>query len=133
LDDGGRAGALNGVRGFLLPGYSRHGPGRSGGKGYDRSRFHGDGFNVLAAAQLGKHGPVPMSVRDALRTSLREKYVGSSTVRRDQGLSRQEPSNLFAVGFAAGDHRKETAMHGLIYLIGLIVVIMAILSFFGLR
>jgi hypothetical protein len=28
---------------------------------------------------------------------------------------------------------KETTMHGLIYLIGLIVVIMAILSFFGLR
>jgi hypothetical protein len=27
----------------------------------------------------------------------------------------------------------EAAMHGLIYLIGLIVVIMAILSFFGLR
>jgi hypothetical protein len=29
--------------------------------------------------------------------------------------------------------RKEARMHGLIYLIGLIVVIMAILSFFGLR
>jgi hypothetical protein len=28
---------------------------------------------------------------------------------------------------------KEATMHGLIYLIGLIVVIMAILSFFGLR
>ena len=41
-------------------------------------------------------------------------------------------SNPFAVGFAAG-LRKETAMHGLIYLIGLIVVILAILSFFGLR
>jgi hypothetical protein len=27
----------------------------------------------------------------------------------------------------------EAAMHGIIYLIGLIVVIMAILSFFGLR
>jgi len=27
----------------------------------------------------------------------------------------------------------EAAMHGLIYLIGLIVVLMAILSFFGLR
>jgi hypothetical protein len=30
-------------------------------------------------------------------------------------------------------HRMETSMNGLIYLIGLIVVIMAILSFFGLR
>ena len=51
-----------------------------------------------------------------------------------QGLSCvRNLSNPFAVGFAAGDHRKETAMHGLIYLIGLIVVIMAILSFFGLR
>jgi hypothetical protein len=29
--------------------------------------------------------------------------------------------------------RRELTMHGLIYLIGLIVVIMAILSFFGLR
>jgi hypothetical protein len=28
---------------------------------------------------------------------------------------------------------KEAMMHGLIYLIGLIVVIMAVLSFFGLR
>jgi hypothetical protein len=30
-------------------------------------------------------------------------------------------------------HERERAMNGLIYLIGLIVVIMAILSFFGLR
>jgi hypothetical protein len=30
-------------------------------------------------------------------------------------------------------HREPTLMHGLIYLIGLIVVIMAILSFLGLR
>jgi predicted nucleic acid-binding Zn ribbon protein len=30
-------------------------------------------------------------------------------------------------------HKRERAMNGLIYLIGLIVVIMAILSFFGLR
>jgi hypothetical protein len=28
---------------------------------------------------------------------------------------------------------REAAMHGIIYLVGLIVVIMAILSFFGLR
>jgi hypothetical protein len=31
-----------------------------------------------------------------------------------------------------GGHKEET-MHGLIYLVGLIVVILAILSFFGLR
>jgi hypothetical protein len=30
-------------------------------------------------------------------------------------------------------HTEEASMHGIIYLIGLIVVIMAILSFFGLR
>ena len=33
----------------------------------------------------------------------------------------------------AGSPQGATEMHGLIYLIGLIVVIMAILSFFGLR
>jgi hypothetical protein len=31
------------------------------------------------------------------------------------------------------DLQREIEMHGLIYLVGLIVVIMAILSFFGLR
>jgi hypothetical protein len=31
------------------------------------------------------------------------------------------------------DAHTEAAMHGLIYLVGLVVVIMAILSFFGLR
>jgi hypothetical protein len=30
-------------------------------------------------------------------------------------------------------HKEPTVMHGLIYLIGLIVVIMAVLSLFGLR
>jgi hypothetical protein len=36
--------------------------------------------------------------------------------------------------FSGGDcHNLEATMHGIIYLIGLIVVIMAILSFFGLR
>jgi hypothetical protein len=45
---------------------------------------------------------------------------------------------LVPAGFARGcrpspEPRRERQMHGLIYLIGLIVVIMAILSFFGLR
>jgi hypothetical protein len=43
---------------------------------------------------------------------------------------------LAATGSAAGWHFSgdaERHMHGLIYLVGLIVVIMAILSFFGLR
>jgi hypothetical protein len=33
----------------------------------------------------------------------------------------------------AAGHIEEDTMHGLIYLVGLIVVILAILSFFGLR
>ena len=33
----------------------------------------------------------------------------------------------------AAGHMEEEAMHGLIYLVGLIVVILAVLSFFGLR
>jgi hypothetical protein len=35
--------------------------------------------------------------------------------------------------FLSDEGLEEEAMHGLIYLVGLIVVIMAILSFFGLR
>ena len=34
---------------------------------------------------------------------------------------------------AARDHRAEATMNGLIYLVGLVVVIMFILSFLGLR
>jgi hypothetical protein len=30
-------------------------------------------------------------------------------------------------------HSKEATMHGIIYLVGLVVVLLAILSFFGLR
>jgi hypothetical protein len=50
---------------------------------------------------------------------------------------RQEPFVPWG-GFAFGSPRRvrvemEAKMNGLIYLIGLIVVIMAILSFFGLR
>jgi hypothetical protein len=41
--------------------------------------------------------------------------------------------HIAAVGFAEGTNLTEAHMHGLIYLIGLIVVILAILSFFGLR
>jgi hypothetical protein len=33
----------------------------------------------------------------------------------------------------AAGHLEEDTMHGLIYLVGLIVVILAVLSFFGLR
>lgn len=32
-----------------------------------------------------------------------------------------------------GKRQQEVSMHGIIYLVGLIVIIMAILSFFGLR
>jgi hypothetical protein len=44
---------------------------------------------------------------------------------RRRGLISQTPRNAA--------HREPTLMHGLIYLIGLIVVIMAVLSFLGLR
>jgi hypothetical protein len=37
------------------------------------------------------------------------------------------------LGLGTGTNLTEAHMHGLIYLIGLIVVILAILSFFGLR
>jgi hypothetical protein len=43
------------------------------------------------------------------------------------------PSAGFVWCLWEAQHRTEPPMHGLIYLIGLIVVIMAILSFFGLR
>jgi hypothetical protein len=47
----------------------------------------------------------------------------------------QERFCFVAVLSVAGRHKATgaTPMHGLIYLIGLIVVILAILSFFGLR
>jgi hypothetical protein len=49
------------------------------------------------------------------------------------GHTTQERFRFAAVGFAEGTNLTEAQMHGLIYLIGLIVVILAILSFFGLR
>jgi hypothetical protein len=45
----------------------------------------------------------------------------------------KEPLELGRVSGAVRVVYEETPMNGLIYLIGLIVVIMAILSFFGLR
>jgi hypothetical protein len=42
-------------------------------------------------------------------------------------------SRCFAIGCGAWAQPLEKTMHGIIYLVGLIVVIMAILSFFGLR
>jgi hypothetical protein len=50
--------------------------------------------------------------------------------------SRQAPTELFAADFRCFQrfvHVMEATMHGIIYLVGLIVVILAILSFFGLR
>jgi hypothetical protein len=45
-----------------------------------------------------------------------------------------EPARELYLRYAVSAvHNSEIPMHGLIYLIGLIVVIMAILSFFGLR
>jgi hypothetical protein len=56
--------------------------------------------------------------------------LGSSMTKRHH----QIPGNLrHSVRLVASQGEGEVAMNGLIYLIGLIVVIMAILSFFGLR
>jgi hypothetical protein len=49
------------------------------------------------------------------------------------GHTTQERFHIAAVGFGEGTNLTEARMNGLIYLIGLIVVILAILSFFGLR
>jgi hypothetical protein len=49
-----------------------------------------------------------------------------------RGLTQVEPYSSSA-GFMVKLCELEAKMHGLIYLIGLIVVILAILSFFGLR
>jgi len=48
-------------------------------------------------------------------------------------VHKPEPSAGFVVSVAAIGQNLEATMHGIIYIIGLIVVIMAILSFFGLR
>jgi hypothetical protein len=54
-------------------------------------------------------------------------------VQRVQSVQIAEPLGRFVVSGAAIARTLEATMHGIIYLIGLIVVIMAILSFFGLR
>jgi hypothetical protein len=71
-------------------------------------------------------------------------WSGSSDRPLPQGSDHREQSPLVAprktelsqshiVGLAILASSRRRTMHGLIYLIGLIVVIMAILSFFGLR
>jgi hypothetical protein len=68
--------------------------------------------------------------------------MGSGTVWRSHAHRKwrrglvlgQEPFCFVVVLSVAGRHKRtEPPMHGLIYLIGLIVVILLILSFFGLR
>src|SRR5690242_20464650 len=55
----------------------------------------------------------------------------SSRVRAPRWRREQEPSHPGAI--ISSGTSEEDAMNGLIYLVGLIVVIMAILSLFGLR
>jgi hypothetical protein len=50
-----------------------------------------------------------------------------------QGEQIPEPFNAGVVLATPARRAEELHMHGIIYLVGLIVVIMAILSFFGLR
>ncbi|MGH6769487.1 MAG: hypothetical protein ACRECO_10765 [Xanthobacteraceae bacterium] len=62
--------------------------------------------------------------------------VRSSTYREADRPSRQAELILrdgVALSLGRGWRLWRQAMHGIIYLVGLIVVIMAILSFFGLR
>jgi hypothetical protein len=60
--------------------------------------------------------------------------VDVGRVRRRTISSSAVPETFLLRGsFVFGPLIKEQRMHGLIYLIGLIVVILAILSFFGLR
>jgi hypothetical protein len=56
----------------------------------------------------------------------------SSEARSRRRETEQADDGLIDVGEAVNEN-EESSMHELIYLIGLIVVIMAILSFFGLR
>ena len=69
------------------------------------------------------------------RGPLQPKALGpASTSQADRSLDEsayQEPSPVYRVTVKLRGWR--VAMNGLIYLIGLIVVILAILSFFGLR
>jgi hypothetical protein len=53
-------------------------------------------------------------------------------VRREK-RSAAPASGTFRPCRGSNDSQRRAPMHGLIYLVGLIVVIMAILSFFGLR
>jgi hypothetical protein len=47
--------------------------------------------------------------------------------------AQRSPRNIRHHGGLSGNRMEEETMDGLIYLIGLIVIILAILSFFGLR
>jgi hypothetical protein len=66
---------------------------------------------------------------------VRESVNGNYVARARGARLAQERFCFVAVLSVAGRHKASgaTPMHGLIYLIGLIVVILAILSFFGLR
>jgi hypothetical protein len=62
--------------------------------------------------------------------------AGQRLACSDRRASRRAPTELFAADFRCFQrfvHVMEATMHGIIYLVGLIVVILAILSFFGLR
>jgi hypothetical protein len=59
--------------------------------------------------------------------------VGLCAASWYDGYTTQERFPHGAVGLRKEPNLTEAHMHGLIYLIGLIVVILAILSFFGLR
>jgi uncharacterized membrane protein len=48
-------------------------------------------------------------------------------------LERGQPFRIALANFRRIESQREPSMHQLIYIVGLIVVILAILSFFGLR
>ena len=58
----------------------------------------------------------------------RARRLGGPRIETDAGTFGSSRDYLAGAG-----NRREELMHGIIYLVGLIVVILAILSFFGLR
>jgi len=69
-----------------------------------------------------------------LRECAARSVVSGCALRH--GTTATRLGNVFTLpqlGLGTGRNLTEAHMHGLIYLIGLIVVILAILSFFGLR
>jgi len=78
----------------------------------------------------GKRGGCPVGMPIKTRAGSHPAAVGS---RPGLALCGQHQERFKTLACCRGNWRKGYAMNGLIYLVGLVVVILAILSFFGLR